>query len=222
MNCGALSDIGNIYGVNSIGAYCFQHCDSLKDKYANAILRNITSIPTYAFDYCQSFVDIVIPSTITSIANYAFRNCQPVAYHIRSTTPFSLPQSAKNIFGRRTNGDNTIIYVPAGCLETYQTTTNWSAVADHMQEEPTVACTGITLDKATETLAYAGDAKKITETITPSDCNQDVLYTSSDPTCVVVNNCGVIDAVGTGTCTITATCGTQTATCTVNVVGGNA
>ena len=58
--------------------------------------------------------------------------------------------------------------------------------------------------------------EKLTATLTPSDCNQQIIWSVS-PSGVVTVVDGVVTPIATGACTITATCGTQSATCNVTV-----
>ncbi len=74
-------------------------------------------------------------------------------------------------------------------------------------------CTGITLDQSAITATELGNTT-LTATVTPVDTTDDVIWTTSDATVATVAN-GVVSVVGLGTATITATCGAQSATCTV-------
>lgn len=75
-------------------------------------------------------------------------------------------------------------------------------------------CTGITLDQSSIAVTALGDVT-LTATVTPADTTDDVIWSSSDVTVATVTN-GVVSVIGLGTATITATCGNQTATCTVS------
>ncbi|WP_342454337.1 Ig-like domain-containing protein [Serratia fonticola] len=79
--------------------------------------------------------------------------------------------------------------------------------------------TGVTLDKATATLAVAASLT-LTPTIAPASAtNRGVTWTSSAPGIVMVTNKGVITGLAPGTSTITVktTDGSKTATCVVTV-----
>ena len=94
----------------------------------------VTSITKYVFQNCYSLASITIPDGVTSIGSSAFQNCYGMAeYHMKRTTPPTL--SSTNAF--RSIPSDCIIYVPQGCLEAYQSATNWATYADYMQEEPT-------------------------------------------------------------------------------------
>lgn len=78
-----------------------------------------------------------------------------------------------------------------------------------------VACTGVTLSESTLSFT-SGDPVTLTATVEPADTTDMVVWTSSNPSVATVNN-GVVTPIGEGNATITATCGSQTATCSVSV-----
>ena len=78
-----------------------------------------------------------------------------------------------------------------------------------------VACTSITLDE--ETLTFSdGTPVTLTTTVEPADTTDTIMWISSNTDVATVNN-GVVTPVGNGTCTIIATCGNQSDSCTVTV-----
>ena len=86
-------------------------------------------------------------------------------------------------------------------------------------EPPTVAVTGITLDKTSAEMTVGGETLTLTATVAPDDAaDKTVTWTSSDETVATVTD-GVVTAVaaGTATITVTTTDGAKTATCTVTV-----
>lgn len=80
-----------------------------------------------------------------------------------------------------------------------------------------IPCTGITLNKASTTMSAVGSTETLVATVSPSDATDAVTWTSSNPNVVSVSN-GVLTQTGVGTATITAACGTHTASCTVETV----
>lgn len=77
--------------------------------------------------------------------------------------------------------------------------------------------TGISLNNSSVTLKK-GETVQLTATVTPSDAtNKTVKYASSNTKVATVNSSGKITAVGGGTAKITATAGSKSAVCTVNV-----
>lgn len=91
--------------------------------------------------------------------------------------------------------------------------------------EPAVLAKSITLDWSATDIKV-GQAAQLVATITPSNVsNTNILWTSSNPECVSVNDNGIINGLAEGTATITAatTDGTGlSAECVVNVLGLNA
>lgn len=79
-----------------------------------------------------------------------------------------------------------------------------------------VPCTGISLDIASAEINTIGGTQSLTATITPSDTTDVVRWATSDNSIATVNN-GVVTAVGLGVATITATCGSYSATCSITV-----
>jgi hypothetical protein len=77
-----------------------------------------------------------------------------------------------------------------------------------------IPCTGITLSQSSVTLDSIGATETLTATLTPADTTETVTWVSSDEAVATVSN-GVITCVSVGTATITACCGTQSATCDV-------
>ena len=128
-NCYALQSITIPDGVTSIGSSTFNSCRSLQSI---SIPDGVTSIGSNTFYICDAFQLITIPDGVTSIGSNAFYNCYSVMeYHLLPTTPPTL--AGTNVFTGIIAG--TIIYVPQGSLEAYQTATNWSTYASYMQEE---------------------------------------------------------------------------------------
>lgn len=80
-----------------------------------------------------------------------------------------------------------------------------------------VPCTGLTLSQSSITFSAIGASVQLTAEKTPINTTDELTWVSSnEDTATVVN--GLVTCVGVGTTTITATCGTQTATCEVTSV----
>lgn len=93
---------------------------------------NLTKIGTYVFYGYARLRKITIPSSVTAIGGQAFRYCSSLyEIHMKPTTPPTLGDTTAFANGYA----NRVIYVPKGCLEAYQTATNWSTYASQMREE---------------------------------------------------------------------------------------
>ena len=79
--------------VTSIESYAFQYCYSLISV---TIPSSITSIASYTFYYCYSLISVTIPNSISNIMNSAFTNCYSL---ISVTLPNSITSIYENGFG---------------------------------------------------------------------------------------------------------------------------
>lgn len=77
-------------------------------------------------------------------------------------------------------------------------------------------CTNISLSNNALALNDNTLTSTLTATVTPSDTTDSIVWSSDNTDVATVNN-GVITAIGSGSCIITATCGTMVATCNVTV-----
>ena len=80
---GSISGVGKVYSnmlqkaeigskVTTIGSYAFQYCYSLSSV---VIPQSVTDISKNAFQNCYSLSSVVIPQGVTTIGEYAFSNC---------------------------------------------------------------------------------------------------------------------------------------------------
>lgn len=82
------------------------------------------------------------------------------------------------------------------------------------EQQTTVYCTGISIDSS-----YSGDVGEsvyLNYNVTPSNCSQLVSWNSSNTGVATISG-GRMTLKGKGTCTITATCGSYSDTCSVTV-----
>lgn len=80
---------------------------------------------------------------------------------------------------------------------------------------PSIPCTNLTLNNTTLSFTTT-DTQTLTATATPTNTTDKIIW-SVEPTGIVSVNAGVVTPIKDGNCTITATCGTQSATCTATV-----
>ena len=108
------------------------------------------------------------------------------------------------------SGDNVATHLDVFFLPAVNTTTN-------------IFCTGISLEQ--DQILHMGPFKlfvgtqgTISAIVTPENCTEEILWSSSDESVVIVEN-GTYTVTGNGDCTITATCGSYSATCPVTING---
>lgn len=83
------------------------------------------------------------------------------------------------------------------------------------------SCTGVSLNKSSLSFTSLNATQTLTNTLSPSNTTDTVSWKSSNTAIATVSSSGVVKAVGYGSCTITATCGSKTASCTVTVTNPN-
>ena len=79
-----------------------------------------------------------------------------------------------------------------------------------------IECVSLTINKSTMNLDGKGVSAEIIATVLPSNCNEELLWVSSNPDVATVNN-GVVTTVNVGSCTIIAICGSKSVYCQLNV-----
>lgn len=79
-----------------------------------------------------------------------------------------------------------------------------------------VPCESISLDKTELTFAALNATQTLTATVTPSDTTDKLEWSSDNESVATVKN-GVVTSVANGSAVITATCGNQSASCSVTV-----
>lgn len=126
----SLSSVAIPDGVVSIESNAFSYCYSLSSVINSG---GVTSVGFNAFANCYSLSSAIVSENVDRIDTNAFYNCYSLKeLHLLPSTPPTL--SGTTVLTN--TPDDLVIYVPAGTLEAYQSATNWSAYADHMQEAP--------------------------------------------------------------------------------------
>lgn len=128
--CLALIDFIFPTTITDIGIYAFMNCIKL----TSAIIPNsITTLKSGIFYYCYHLANIIIPASITTLKSGVFRYCSTSTelggtYTILATAP---PTIQSDTFQ---DAKINKIIVPAGTSATYKAATNWSALADKIEE----------------------------------------------------------------------------------------
>ena len=96
-----------------------------------------------------------------------------------------------------------------------QTTAPSTGLPTETTQPPTVPCAGISLDTSVIALDEAGQQQQISLKLIPGQTTDVVSFSSGDPAVAVVDENGLVTAVGSGQTTITITCGQVVRECTV-------
>jgi len=118
-NCGELISVNIPSSVTSIEDNVFVYCG-----FATITLPpSITSISDYTFTECHALQSINIPAGLKSIGYAAFLRCYSLtSIYIYAT---SAPIVSDSYSFSYVNMNTCILYVPAGCLKTYQQANVW-------------------------------------------------------------------------------------------------
>ena len=100
--------------------------------------------------------------------------------------------------------------------DTYRTLPKTSLFYVTVSETPVIELTGLTLTPKKVDLEV-GKSYQLSAVKEPANAEGSLTWTSSKPAVAAVDNSGKITAKGEGTATITVTCGTKSAACTVTV-----
>ena len=201
-----------------------------------SIPETVTSIGNNAFSYCEVLTSVTIPNTVTSIGDLAFYNCNGLTsvtigksvtsigkkafYECIGVTSVTIGESVTSIgdeaFYYCTNLATVInyskLYISVGSK-------SYGYVAYYATEViKGVKAESVTLNMTSLKLEV-GDTELLKATVLPEDTtDKTVTWSSSNDEVVTVNENGEIEAVALGKATITATCGSVSATCEVDVM----
>lgn len=233
-DCTKLKEIKLPDSIEEIGEHAFQGCTN-----AAAILlpSNIRELSRYSFAECENIKSIQLPPTLTAINGYVFKDCisltsvsipSGVTYigtgafeDCSSLRHVSLPASVISV---DTNAFKSISYASTITVQT-QYQLDLLTNGDSIEEERTtvefeegypVAVASITLDSTALTLNLNASTQ-LTATVTPSNADGQVTWTSSNPSVATVNNEGRVTGRAIGTTQIIATAGGKSAVCNVTV-----
>ncbi len=87
---------------------------------------------------------------------------------------------------------------------------------------PFISVESVTLDRSSLAFEMTGTSQLLTASVLPENASgSGVSFSSSDSSVATVSENGLVTAVRSGDCVITASCGGKSASCTVHVAAGN-
>ena len=127
ISCVKLKELIVPDSVTTIGLWCFSYLSELETL---KLPSNITTLPEGAVCDCLKLSYLEIPASVTSIGGYqrCGQSVGGATIAVKAQTP---PTLASN---HRWDTSVQKIIVPQGTLSAYQSATNWSALADLMEE----------------------------------------------------------------------------------------
>ena len=189
-------------------------CSLLKTKYPTKIILFIT--PHYqtryphnegitSYEVSKAMKEVCEKYAINVYDNYAICGIYPQNTTNKNT--FTKDGCHWNDLGHEIVGKNLANYV----LNTYRYVYTGSTTENPVSKP----CTNIVLNNTSLSFTDA-TTQTLIATLTPTDTTDQVTWSVSPSGICTVNN-GVVSPVANGNCTITASCGDKTATCTVEV-----
>lgn len=132
----------------------------------------------------------------------------------RSIIPPTISGSYSNFTTK--NFTDVIVCVPYGCKEAYENADFWKSFWN-IEELPEIPAEEIILSVSEATIPI-NETVTIDATILPAETSdKSITWISSNPGVAEVSEEGTVKGISIGTATITAMCGTVSATCTVTV-----
>ena len=147
------------------------------------------------------------PQTITITSNNTDVTVNPSSIDISDTNPHTITVAASE--DEDYDNDSAILTLSSDNVS--NVTINISIKDNDIKPQP---CTGISFDKTSLSLKQ-NNTYKLTATVTPEGCTDEIVWSTSNNNCTVVD--GLVTATTIGDCIITATCGNYSATCNVTV-----
>ena len=211
-SCTSLQSIVIPNSVESLGRCVFHTCSAL----TSAVVGNsVPLIDEYCFQYCYSLNEVVIGASVTHLAVKAFFDCPSLKkVTCLPTTPPSM--NASYSLSDETYQGGTL-YVPGAAMDAYKADKNWGRFKKFVNM---TQATSVTLDCTSLTLKN-GTQHQFVATVMPAEANPNVRWTTSDSEVAVIDQNGMVTAVGAGQATITATSvdgSAVSASCVVRVI----
>lgn len=191
-------------------------------------IQQIRSFVVYRHGWCDAYVNALMPENVVKCTGITFGNdAFAVTVGQKFNLPYTVTPESCTESIQWTSSDNSILTVEEGVINavaagdavvTAVCGDYWDTVDIMVLSGPYgVSCSGITLSESSVTLSGAVK-HRLTASLVPEDCTDPVVWESGNTGVATVSD-GVVQAVGDGQTTITATCGSVSARCIVSVEG---
>ena len=202
---------------------------TLPDKLNGIVLAGIAD---EAFKGNTALAEVVIPDGVTSIGARAFEGCTALASVDIAPTVTSIAEDAfvlakqVNVTQKDKDGKDQVVQQTV-----YEDIAGLKILGDAESIAPDYAsrhgftfvqnrfhATRVTLNNNSLLLLNGVQTAKLTGTVEPSNCTDNIAWSTSDASVVTVGQDGSVVTAGLGTATVTLTAGKMSASCTVDVV----
>lgn len=207
--CSSLKSVKLSESLQSMQNFTFGYCTSLETI---DIPKSVQSIDC-AFEGCTNLKTITLPAALTSLDSGAFEGCSNLTdvYCYAATPPKSYGTVFSGIYL-----DDSNLYVPMGSKDVYASADGWKKFGNIFDTLPVIA-TKINLNRSYMQLPK-NRLVNLTATVTPANCTDEIVWSTSDESIATVSKKGSVHGVSIGSAIITATCGSVSATCSVDVI----
>lgn len=202
--CSNLETIKLSKSLGHIPYGTFHDCTSL----TSIDIPGGTSIGVTAFGGCSNLKIIKLPISLRDIEKDAFFGCSKLneVYSYAVAPPTCELDLFRDIYL-----GNAYLHVPAGSKEAYSSANGWRKFGNIIDDLP-VAASNIYLNRVRFSVEQKA-TYQLTATVDPANTTDELVWSSSDESVATVSETGLVTAVSVGSATITATCGTVSATC---------
>lgn len=183
--------------------------------------NNIEQIRSYVISRLQYCDNMLITTGITSISLDS--NMTVSLGGTLTLTPNILPDTANDYSLSWVSSDTNVATVSDGIVTPVTTGSTTITVTDTVSNLTAsttitvtdIAITGVTLNESTLSIEE-DETALLVATITPSNANGTVIWTTDNPSICTVEN-GIVSAIASGSTNVTATVGGYTASCVITV-----
>ncbi len=196
-NCVKLEKADIPETVYGLGVESFSGCVSL--PYA-VVPGGISSVGSKAFAGCTSIGWVSLSEKVTSIGEDAFAGITGIKYikSYNTIPPEGLPGFEQNV------KDEATLFIPAESMDYYKYSPTWEEFLNIRALSDDVFVTDVTISQ-TEAKLKDTETLQLKATVTPADAtNLSVIWKSSNEEVAIVDQTGLVTAVGVGSVDISA------------------
>ncbi len=197
VNCVKLEKADIPETVYGLGVESFSGCVSL--PYA-VVPGGISSVGSKAFAGCTGIGWVSLSTKVTSIGEDAFAGVTGIKYikSYNTIPPEGLPGFEQNV------KDEATLFVPAESMDYYKYSPTWEEFLNVRALSDDVLATGVTISQ-TEAQLKDTETLQLTASVTPAEAtNLSVTWKTSNDEVAVVDQTGLVTAVGVGSVDISA------------------
>lgn len=182
-----------LYGL---GVEAFANCISLPD----VTIRAISTVGRKAFEGCTGLRWVSLSEETTSIGKDAFAGCSGIGY-VKSYAEYP-PEGLVNFV--ESVPENGTLFVPEYSIDYYAYSPTWEAWKDIRPLNENILVSTVELDMNAISFKAAETVQLVATVGTPEATDKAIVWRSADENVAVVDEAGVVTAVGVGETVVAA------------------